>query len=151
MTPSLSVPTDNIYKFASLFGLALIVVSMLGFIAQYTSALESKTRYAQAIALHSTKDPRSKFDDEMIALNTRLLEVTRSNERMASWFVGGVAGIGVVVGLWGLGRWNNTVQKRDDQIADLQLRKLKTEVEMLEAKCAPAAAGTTPAPLPLSE
>lgn len=134
MTPSLSVPTDNIYKFASLFGLALLIASILGFIAHYSTSLEAKSRYVQIISMHNSKEPKSQFDHDMITLNEKLLQVAQKNQRTMSFYVGGVGGLGLAASLWGFWRWRYRVQTRDDAIADLQLRKLRAEVASLEAQ-----------------
>lgn len=137
MTPSLSVPTDNIYKFASLFGLALIIVSVLFFVTTYTSALGTKTRHSELIIALNSKDIRSKHEEDLLQWNQQLLNIAIANEKAANYAVGAICGLGIVVGVWGLVRWRYTVQKRDDRLADLQLRKLELEVAQLAEQVEP--------------
>lgn len=63
-----------------------------------------------------------------------LLKVAQENQKTNSSFVGGVARLGLVASGWGFWRWRYRVQTRDDAIANLQLRKLRAEVDSLEAK-----------------
>ena len=134
MQPSLPIPTDNIYKFACLFGLALIVSAIFAFVSSYSSALDRKVHYSEVLIPLEAKAQRTKAEDEVLALNRKLIEVTKSNERMADSCIGVVLGAGLMLSIYGAGKWHGLIQKRDDQLAALQLRKLEAEVKNLEAE-----------------
>lgn len=136
MTPSLAVPTDNIYKFACLFGLALIVVSIISFVSIYTSSLDRKIRYAEIVIRVEAEPQRSKADDDLLTLNKTLLSVTKENERLASSVIAVVLSIGVLLSAFGAHRWHNKVQQRDDKLAQLQLEKLEAEIAKLKLEAA---------------
>lgn len=132
MNPSLPIPTDNIYKFACLFGLALIVASIFSFAAVYSSSLERKMQYFQSAVVLETKIEKSKEDGELLKLNNRMIEVTKENERTVANLVGLVVGFGIFISIWGAYKWLTLIQVRDDRLANLQLEKLQAEVDALK-------------------
>lgn len=134
MQPTVPVPTDNIYKFACLFGLALVIAAIFSYVAVYASSLDRKVKYAEAVIMLEAKQDRSKVETDLLALNQRLLKITKSNEGAAFGVVAFVLLSGVALAMFGSMRWFGHVQKRDDQIAQLQLRKLAAEVRVLEIR-----------------
>lgn len=134
MQPSLPIPTDNIYKFACLFGLVLIVAGIFAFLSSYSSALDRKVHYSEALIPLEAKAQRTKAEDAILAMNKNLIEVTKSNENVANGFITVVLVIGGSLSFYGAGKWHSEIQKRDDQLAALQLRKLEAEVKKLEAE-----------------
>lgn len=132
MQPSLPLPTDNIYKFSCLFSLVLIVSSLFSFVASYGSALEQKIKYSEVVISLEEKAQRTRGEDELLAMNKRLIEVTRANELTANYviFAAFIAGLGLSdYGAW---KWHQHIQPRDDQLTELQLRKLSAELAKLE-------------------
>lgn len=77
MNPSLPIPTDNIYKFGCIFGLALIIVSAFSYVTMYTTTLDRKVRYSEVIIPLEGKSPRSKVEDDILVMNKKLLDVAR--------------------------------------------------------------------------
>jgi hypothetical protein len=137
MTPSsLSVPTDNIYKFACLFGLALIVSSVFALVVTYTSSLDRKVRYSEIAIPLEAKSPRTKAEDDVLAMYRHLIEVTKSNEYVVSLAVGVLLAVGLILSGYGAKRWHSEIQKRDDKLASLQVEKLEAEVAKLRADLA---------------
>ena len=51
MTPGFSIPTDNIYKFYALLGLALIISSMLAFVYVYDSSRARTIEWSEELQL----------------------------------------------------------------------------------------------------
>jgi uncharacterized membrane protein YidH (DUF202 family) len=133
MLPTLPVPTDNIYKFTCLFGLALIVSAILSFVSTYTASLDRKIKYMEVVADLETKRERTKTEDGLLAMNRKLVTVTRSNETFANSALGILLGIGILLSSFGALRWYQVIQRRDDKFAELQLRKLEMEIAKLEA------------------
>lgn len=133
MAPNLPLPTDNVYKFACIFGLALIVAAVFSYVSIHSSSLDRKIRYSESVITLEAKGERTKADNDLLELNRRLLEVTKSNESAASHIVSAVLGIGVALSLAGAWAWYTKIQARDNKLADLQVRKLAAEVARLEA------------------
>ena len=133
MQPSLPVPTDNIYKFCCLFGLVLIVSSIFSFVASYSSSLDRKIKYTETVIPLKAKAKRTEAEEEILKLHQKLLQVTGSNEETAGYAIGVVMAIGIGLSVYGAKRWHSIVQRRDDLLAELQIRKLSAEVAALEA------------------
>lgn len=135
MTPSgLSIPTDNIYKFYCLFGLALIISGLFAFVSTYTSTLDRNVKYSEVIIPLEAKEHRTKTDDDMLALNRRLIEVSQSNQKAASYAIGIVSGVGLLLSLYGVKKWHNEIQPRDNRLVELQMEKLQFEVARLRSE-----------------
>lgn len=134
MNPSLVIPTDNIAKFFGLFGLALVVVSVYAFVSTYTATLADKVRYSEAIIMLETKTPLSKAEENVLKLNKRLLEVTIKNSETANIAVGLLGGAGISISFLGLLSWYRRIQQRDDELAKLQIEKLKMEIAKLRSE-----------------
>lgn len=137
MTPSVPIPTDNIYKFACLFGLALIVSGIFAFVSTYTASLDRKVKYSQSVLELQAKTQKTKFEADLLAMNKRVLEVTRSNENVANVTVGIVIGLGLSLSVFGAKRWYSVIQLRDDRLAALQIEKLEAEIAKLRSETKP--------------
>lgn len=129
----LPIPTDNIYKFSCLFGLTLIVSAIFAFVSSYSSSLDRKVRYSEIVIPLEAKPNRTKAEDALLEMHKKLIAVTRENEKAANSAIALVLAFGVLLSGYGATRWHELVQRRDDQLADLQLRKLAAEVAQLEA------------------
>jgi hypothetical protein len=132
MTPSLAIPTDNIYKFVCLFGLTLLVVAILSFVATYLATLDRKVRYSEVVISLESKTPRTKAEGDTLDMNRRLLEVTQDNEKAARIFFSSLLAIGLFFSVLGGHKLYTKVQKRDDQLVQLQMRKLQAEISKIE-------------------
>jgi hypothetical protein len=132
MTPSLAIPTDNIYKFVCLFGLTLIVVAVLSFVATYTATLDRKVRYSEVVISLESKTPRTKAEEDTLDMNRQLLEVTRDNEKAANFVFSLLLGTGLALSALGTHKWYTKVQKRDDQLVQLQMQKIQAEISKIE-------------------
>ena len=133
MQPALPIPTDNIYKFACIFGLVLIVTSVFSFATSYSWSLDRKIRHYEATLLLEAKEQRTKAEDEVLAMHKKLIELTRSNEKSANNSLLFVLVLGIALSFYGAWKWYSLIQLRDDELMTLQLRKLKIEVEIMEA------------------
>jgi hypothetical protein len=131
MTPSLTVPTDNIYKFACLFGLALIVSALFAFVTSYASSLDRKIKSFEVIIPLETKPQRTKTEDELLDMHKKLVEVTRENEKASLVVIAIVAAFGFNLSIYGAMKWYGVIQKRDDKLAVLQSEKLEAEIAKL--------------------
>jgi hypothetical protein len=144
MTPSLPIPTDNIYKFTCLFGLALIISSLFAFVSTYTSSLDRKIKYSETIIPLEAKTQRSKVEDDILAMNRKLIDVTKSNENVASTVISILFVIGIYLSSFGAIRWHRVIQHRDDKLATLQIEKLEVEITKLRSEIVPKAQCSSP-------
>jgi len=146
MPPSLSAPTDNIYKFACLFGLALIISAVISIASIYSSSLDRKIVYVQAVIALDSKADRTKQEEESLKLNRLLIDVTKKNEDYVNILLGLVIGFGIFLSGFGAIQWHRTIQRRDDQLAELQIQKLQAEIaKTLSETTQPFPPNTSPA------
>jgi hypothetical protein len=131
MAPSIPIPTDNIYKFICLFGLALIVSSLFSFVSLYSSSLESKINYDKLIIPLEAKEHRSAEENKLLTLYKNVIQLTKKNEETADSAIGGAIAVGMLVSALGAVLWYNTIQKRDDKLGAAQLEKLEIEIAKL--------------------
>lgn len=131
MTPSLPLPTDNVYKFMCLFGLTLIVVGIFSFVSTYATSLDRKIGFLEVVIPLEAKMDRTKAENELLNMKKKLIEVTKSNESYATNAAGIVIGLGLFLSLYGAHSWYNKIQVRDDKLAQLQLEKVELEVARL--------------------
>lgn len=134
MQPSLPVPTDNIYKFSCLFGLVLIVSAVIAIASVYSSSLDRKIVYVQAVIALDSKTERTKQEEESLKLNRLLIDVTKKNEDYVNIWLGVVIGFGLCLSGFGALQWHRTIQRRDDQLAELQIQKLQAEIAKIQAE-----------------
>ncbi|CAN7297747.1 hypothetical protein LJR260_001367 [Variovorax paradoxus] len=133
MQPSLPIPTDNIYKFACLFGLVLIVSAIFAFVTSYSSSLDRKVKHIEVMISLEAKEDRTKAENDLLAMHKRLIEVTKSNEDFTLVPIAAILVFGLSLSWYGANKWHQVIQKRDDAMVELQLRKLEAEVAKLEA------------------
>jgi hypothetical protein len=131
MTPSIPIPTDNIYKFSCLFGLVLIVAGIFSYVSIYATSLDRKIKFAEVVISLEAKADRTKSENDLLGLHKKLIEVTKSNQDVATAWVGTVLGLGIVMSFAGARAWYTKIQLRDDKLAELQLERAELEVERL--------------------
>ncbi len=132
MIPNLPIATDNIYKFACLFGLAMIIASILSFVSVYSSTLDRKVKLSEAVISLEAKESLTKAEESTLELNKKLIEIAKNNERFAQSVIGCTFAIGLFLSIYGARRWHTKIQARDDLLANLQIEKLRAEIAKLE-------------------
>ena len=132
MTPNIAPPTDNIYKFACLFGLALVISSIFGFVSIYSSSLDRKIEYSKTVIPLEAKEKRTKAEDSMLAMSKKLIEVTKSNESFANGLIAVVLVAGLSLSWYGASNWHTKIQARDDMQSLLLLEKMRAEINKLK-------------------
>lgn len=127
MHSKIPLPTDNVYKFYALFGLVLLIFGLASTLYVTKSTNEfMATAYVDLEDLKSqtTLKPR---DEARKRILERQIEVAKKDK---DFFLSGaavVAAIGTVAMVVGFARWQLKIQPVQDEIADLQLAKLRHE------------------------
>lgn len=134
MTPSLPIATDNIYKFTGLFGLALIITSLIAYFSTYHTFLEQKIKHHEMVIALEAKTPRSKTDDDLLALHKKLVDLANANQTGVAKIISVILSVGIALSVVGLWLWYTKIQVRDDKLAQLQIAKLECEVAKLQAE-----------------
>jgi hypothetical protein len=82
MEPNIPIPTDNIYKFACLFGLTVFISSMLGSIYVTTRFNELSSKNILELAELRAKENLSTVESTQMAILERHIEVNRSDRKI---------------------------------------------------------------------
>jgi hypothetical protein len=144
MTPSLSLPTDSVYKFCCLFGLSLVIVGSVSFLSVYNASLAEKIKRTEDLIALQAKPQKAPEDEQRIKLYERVLKLVAENEKAGYYAVSAMVGLGLAASLLGGIAWYQKVQLRDDRIGQLQLERLELEVANLRSES--GAASTAPDP-----
>lgn len=144
MVPSLPLPTDNLYKFACLFGLTLMVVSVLGMVSLYNVEQDRLVRTIEAAHAAAVKQDQPGVQNA-VSLYEAVGKATRIHFAVAALVLSCVMFMGLAISAAGAVLWKRRIQTRDDRMAELQLRKLELEVARLEQEGSPEPGGRVPA------
>jgi len=106
--------------------------SVLTFVSIYSSALDNKVRLSEAIIPLEAKKELTKIEKDTLEINKKVIEVAKSNEWLAHRVIGGIFFIGLLLSIYGAQRWRTRIQVRDDLLATLQIKKLRTEISKLQ-------------------
>ena len=129
MESRIPLPTDNIYKFYALFGLLLFIFGLSATIYTTKSTNEfMATAIVDLEELKSMAAPTAREEARRQILQRRM-EVAKSDKEFFKWGCGVVGGVGLVLMIFGFGKWHKEIQPTLDEIAQLQLIKLRREVE----------------------
>lgn len=136
MMPNIPLPTDNLYKFTCLFGLALIVASCVFLPINYDKHLTLKIQYLEKIVelknKYDTTEKLSEREKQELKLNEKLLEISSQNEDFSSHILFGILGTGIGLSVIGFGRWYTVTHKQEQRIRVIQLEKLELELRELK-------------------
>lgn len=128
MESRIPLPTDNIFKFYALFGLLLIIFGSgsILYVSKTTNDLifESFVEYELLKA-----DPARTFPQEARFQILKIKrEVAKSDKKFLLNVIGGIIGIGICMVVYGFRKWHKEIQPIQDEMARLNLEKLRREV-----------------------
>lgn len=129
MDSRIPLPTDNVFKFYALFGLALFISGMLGFAYVSTSTNDQVHQFVRelnGLDKHSVDTPAGQ------ALRTvleRRIEASVKNREFFVQALGLQIGVAVCLMAFGFWRWHTVIQPKQDEMTDLHIKKLKAEIE----------------------
>lgn len=128
MQDRLPIPTDNIYKFYALFGLLLFVFACGATL--YVGKSANAFLASAAVEIENLKSTQDLSAGQVARKRVleRLVEVEKSDKDFFNHALGGIAGIGVLLMVVGFGKWHSQIQPRQDELLDLQIRKLRAEL-----------------------
>lgn len=136
MESRIPIPTDNIYKFYALFGLALFITA----IAIQVSVVKSTNELAFSIgpelkALEVLEKP-SPVEITKKELLKRQLEIAVADRDEFKELAHYLTVFGAILMGLGFGMWQYSVQPKQDELLDLQIEKAKLELNQTKPlKC----------------
>ena len=131
MESKIPLPTDNIYKFYAIFGLLLLITSILGTIWVGTSTNEKLHSLVKEYeSIPGTEEVREKTDLGKFIESRMKVQV--KNKQTFNYGLTGTTAISILLMWYGFRQWHTKVQPKQDEYFDLQLKKLKLEIESSE-------------------
>lgn len=132
MENKIPIPTDNIFKFYALFGLALFMFSAgsIIFVNHSTNELIFQSSIELG-GLRQMQNP-SPTDAAKKQVLEKRLEVAGADRMFYIRCLGWLAGGAISLMVCGFIRWHTKVQPVQDEMARLQLEKLRHEVRQLK-------------------
>lgn len=132
MENKIPLPTDNIYKFYALFGLLLFIFSAGSLIYVEQTANEFIFQeHAAYVAIQQIANPSAEDLAKKKDLETRL-NLMLSDRKFFNVALEFFCAASIFLGSYGFRKWHKEIQPVQDEIAQLQLRKLRIEVGQLE-------------------
>jgi hypothetical protein len=132
MEPSIPIPTDNAYKFAAFFGLAVLISSMVAIVYTYDKYFERG--YTDFIELEVLKAKDILSADESVRKTALELKqkTDQANKRSLLNFLMACMGGSIALSLMGGVCWLGKVQPKQDELLNLQIEKMKCEIQVLD-------------------
>jgi hypothetical protein len=128
MESKILLPTDNIFKFYALFGVLLLITSILGTIWVSTSTNEKLHALVKEYeALPGTKE--EKDANVLGKIIESRISAQVGNKKTFLYGLGTISGISILLMWYGFRQWHTKIQPKQDEYFDLQLQKLRKEVE----------------------
>lgn len=128
MLSKVSVPTDNIYKFYSLFGLTLLIFSFSALL--YVNQNRNDAIFEIIIkqeTLNAIENPTPAQKAEKVVL-ARKFEIIESDKPFYLISISILATIACYLIYYGFNRWHNKIQPQQDELVELSIQKLRKEV-----------------------
>jgi len=126
------LPTDNIYKFYSLFGLVLLISSFILFLQTYTSFQErSFDRFIELEILNNQEVLEPKELAKKTVLEAKA-KIDESDKELYMHFIGSFIAISLLLIFYGFRKWHVKIQPQQDLIAQKQVEKLTLEIQILK-------------------
>jgi hypothetical protein len=132
MTPTIPIPTDHVYKFHALCGLAFLISSTIGavYFTEYFNERIGKN-YLKWEILNKKGNPSQEEESEKDLL-AKSLKVDQSNRKFVPRALSVPAGIGALMMIYGFTAWHRRVQPNQDKLIELQIQKLEREILVLD-------------------
>jgi len=132
MNLPVSVPTDNMYKFAAIFGLVMVIASFWGVITQ--GYMTNDIVFVSAPEIASLEENKSPTPSEKARLDVlkKRKEAAIEDRKGIDNLCSKMAGLGTAVSLVGFFFWYWMIQQHQDRLLKLQM--LEAERKEREAK-----------------
>jgi hypothetical protein len=132
MTPSMPIATDNIYKLAALFGVAVLIAAILSIGYTYGKYFESVYVDLTELEMLKAKDTLSS-DESIKKKNLEIkLNTDQANKKFIINFLLGCIGGSIALSAIGGSFWLARVQPKQDKLLNLQIEKMRREIQVLD-------------------
>lgn len=128
MESKINIPTDNIYKFYAIFGLALCIAALTLFVVTYNEHYESQITLSLELTKIQGNEKLSSYEVSQKEIIQKQIEINASNKDFYQLVIACLLGLGVAVVFYGFKNWHYKVQPKIDELTDLQIKKLRMEL-----------------------
>ncbi len=126
MESRIPIPTDNIFKFYALFGLLLLITSIMGHVWVSTSTNEKVHSLVKEYeGITGAKEEKS---DLAKVIEIRM-KVQAENKKAFTYGFSATIGIAFWLMLYGFWQWHTKIQPKQDEYFELRVQKLKQEIK----------------------
>jgi len=132
MQSRVPLPTDNIYKFYSLFGLLILFISMWGFVGTYNFYSDKSFEIYEELEILKKVEKPSSTQTVRLDILEKKLEIYPNNKKFFMGVVGVGISIAVIFIFYGFFQWHTKIQPLQDKVTEKQLEKLDIEVKALK-------------------
>src|SRR6185503_16872159 len=131
MESKIPIPTDNIFKFYALFGLLLFIFSIGSslYVIRSTNELVFQT-VIESESIRQIDNPSTVDQTKKLLLDKRL-EIARADKDFLTKSLGALGGVALALMGYGFWKWHTCVQPIQDELLQLQVKKLRHEVGQL--------------------
>ena len=132
MESRIPLPTDNIFKFYALFGLFLFAFAIGE--GLYLTKSHNEFLMASVVEVEGLREVEkpSAAQKARKAVLERLMEVERTDNTFLGNLLVALATGAFFLMIYGFQQWHTKIQPLQDEISQLQLKKLRLEMEQLE-------------------
>jgi uncharacterized membrane protein YidH (DUF202 family) len=131
MLSTTPIATDHVYKFYALFGLFLLITSII-------TIAYANTYYNDLIAKHSIDAKVLSFKENLTqeeqlrkALSEQLSEMAEEGRNFYNRALNIILSGSILLMGFGFWKWQRVIQPKQDILLDLQIEKLKREIHAL--------------------
>lgn len=128
MDSRIPLPTDNIYKFYALFGLALLIASMAAFLYVHKSTNEMAFGAAIEYEELNTKEHPTSIEKKRKELIEKRVEIAIKDRDLYNYTLSALMGVGIFFMVFGFWKWHTVVQPKQDKLFDLQIEKAEQDL-----------------------
>jgi len=131
MESRIPIPTDNIYKFYALFGVLLFVFCIGSLIYINNSTNELVFSASPEYKALESIDHLTSIEVAKKQVLEKRVEIALADKKFSGRSIGVIWGISILLIIYGFVKWQLKVQPIQDEMAQLQLEKIRLEVEAL--------------------
>lgn len=128
MEHRIPLPTDNIFKFYAMFGLLIFIFGLSAVI--YTTKSANDFLSVAVVDLEELKSlpTPSVRESARRQILQRQIDIAIGDRKYFEWICIGLSTLGFFGMFYGFQKWHKEVQPKLDEISELQLQKLRHEV-----------------------
>jgi hypothetical protein len=132
MLPSVPIAMDNIYKFAALFGLVVMISTIVAMLYLLKINYEFGISTIDELELLKVKENLTQAESIRKSAIEQILELRNFGTKSFMYVLDFFFIIGGLVCFWGFYCWFKKVQPKQDELFNLQIEKMKREIQVLE-------------------